>query len=165
MYIYTTNHMYSENEKRRNNPRPRPKHRYDKQLIVVNNISTNAIVTSVVYPAAVFPSVVMGIVIQGSSATQGAANVPFMWALVVVPQGTTVSAIATANQSTLYAPEAMVLAFGTGTVTAGAIHPFYIKTKTGRKINAGDTIQFTMVSTTANAVQHTYTIQFFLKTG
>lgn len=156
--------MITSDERRRNNPRPRPKHRFDKQLIVINQATNNSTATTVVYPAAVFPSVCMGVVVSGASSTTAGANVPFTWALVVVPQGTAISAISSANLTSLYTPETFVMAFGAGTLESGAIQPFLMKTKTGRKINAGDTIQFTVTSSTANACQHTYCVQFFLKT-
>lgn len=154
----------STNEKRRYNPKPRPKARYDKQLICVTQNTNNNVASTTVYPAAIFPSVIMGILISGGSATAGATTSRFNWALVVAPQGTTLSVITSGNAATMYAPEAMVLAFGSGTCIAGANSNFLIKTKTGRKVNVGDVIWMTFIGTDAVATTHNYVVQFFLKT-
>lgn len=153
---------FTSDERRRNNPKPRIKHRFDKQLVVVSQTTNNSTATTTVYAAAVFPSVCMGVVIVGSSTSQSLST--FTWALAVVPQGTTISAISAGNGSTMYSPESQVLAFGAGVTNDGSANPFFIKTKTGRKINTGDTIGFTVTSPTAVDTTHVYVIQFFLKT-
>lgn len=154
---------FSSNEKRRNNPK-RIKHRFDKQLMLVNTTTNNSTTTTTLYPAAVFPSVVMGVVICGSVTTLVNVSTTFVWCLVVVPQGTAVSALSTADGATIYSPETFVMAFGAGTVSSSGPVELHTKTKTGRKINAGDLIRFTMSSTTANIVTWCVAVQFFLKT-
>lgn len=160
--LYVQMNSFTTDERRRNNPKPRTKHRFDKQLIVVAQTTNNTTVTTTVYPAAVFPSVCMGVIINGTSSGTAAAVVT--WALVVVPQGTTISGISATNAATLYSPENMVLAFGACTTHSGSPVTFFVKTKTGRKINTGDTIALTITSPTATATVHTFVVQFFLKT-
>jgi len=142
---------------------PRIKHKFDKQVINVQATTTNAVTNTVIFPAATYPCVVMGIVISGSSQSLSAALIgAFQWLLVVVEQGTVVSV--PAFNGTSYSPEQQVMCFGTGVVSVGAMMQFQTKTKTGRKLRTGDTLQFILQSNTAGlAVAHSYTIQFFLK--
>jgi len=142
---------------------PKVKHRYDKQLININQTTTNAIANTTVFAAATYPAVVMGLVISGTSSSITAALTPaFQWFLVIVEQGTTVSAPAFGGGA--YAPEQCVMAFGAGVLQPGMGNQFFVKTKTGRKIRTGDTIVFIVQSNVAGAaVNHTYLVQFFLK--
>lgn len=142
---------------------PKVKHRFDKQLININQTSTNAVINTTIFAAATYPAVVMGLVISGCSSCITAALAPFFqWFLVIVEQGTTVSVPAFGGSA--YAPEQQVMAFGAGVLQPGMGCQFFVKTKTGRKIRTGDTIVFIVQSNIAGAaVNHCYNVQFFLK--
>lgn len=138
---------------------PRVKHKFDKQLININ-VATNNNQNNTLLYTATYPSVIMGVVVVGTSLGI-AGGVNFQWFLVVVEQGETPFVVAWSGSC--YNPEQQVLCFGAGYSDSSAPNQFYVKTKTGRKLRAGDTVYFITASNTAVALSHTYNVQFFLK--
>lgn len=152
---------FSVNEKRRYNPKPRPKHKFDKQLINVNTTTNANTAAPIILFTATYPCVVMGMVISGCATTNAAGVNSLEWFVVLVEQGTTVSAPAFSGSA--YAPEQQVMAFGAGLSQSGSMTQFHVKTKTGRKMRAGDTLNWVCSSLVAGVVEYCFIVQFFLK--
>lgn len=154
--------MYTTDERRRNNPRrPVVKHKFDKQLINIQ-VTTNASQSNTTLITMTYPCVIMGLIVNGTSSTVVAAvNIPYNWVVTCLEQGDTTNNIA--FNGTMYAPEQNVMAYGSGLDNTGSSDHHYIKTKTGRKMRAGDSLVFSVASLTANAMSHNYTVQFFTK--
>lgn len=152
-------------------PTRRAKRPIDKKLtnvLVSNIVAAKQDVT--LYDSATFPGTITGLrwdlcyVRSGGTATTFGH---FKWAIVVVPAGTTISTINMASAGSMYDPEQMVLAFGSGcTWDAAAGNPIMYSgsTKSMRKLKAGDKLVFTTFGTATERHDVAGTVQFFYKT-
>lgn len=142
--------------------RYRKNHTYDKQIFNINTTTTNS-ATSQSLITLTYPCVAMGIVVSGGSISE-TDSVPsaVQWFLVKLEEGQVVDTISFNAAS--YQPEQAVLCFGAGPVNINSPLSFMVKTKTGRKMKAGDQVVFVISSTVAaKVIRHCYTVQYFLK--
>ena len=145
------------------------KHNYDKQLINVSQL--NAGTAQKLLYTSTYPCVVCGIVINGTTTTTYSTNpIIFQWFIMIVRQGeSTTPPISFDNglgAAVATIPEEHVIVFGAGCVSTTTFAPCECKTKTSRKLMAGDKLYFflsTAVPLSFN-VCYCYTIQFFLRT-
>jgi len=161
----------SKRQRTSNAPTRRAKRPIDKKLtniIVSNLIAAKQDVT--LYDSATFSGTITGlrwdicVVRSGGTATTFGH---FKWAIVVVPAGTTISTINMASAGSMYDPEQMVLAFGSGcTFSNAGENPlmFTGTTKAMRKLKAGDKLVFTSFGTATERHDLSGTVQFFYKT-
>lgn len=156
--------MSDESNRRRHTDRNRNavKHKYDKQL-VMSNLNTNNNQVNTVLFTATYPCVIMGLIVDGVSIGSTAALEFYGWVIVLVEQGDTLNNMSLGNGTTMYSPEQSVMCFGSGITNVNWGNQHHKKTKTGRKLRAGDQIVFTVASTTAVQMDHMYSVQFFLK--
>lgn len=152
--------MHTTDEKRRFHPKPRPNYKFDKQLInvgaTVNNSQSNTSLFSATYPC-----VLMGLIVEGGSVTVAAAAQTITWYVHVVEQGVNIPVIAYGGSA--FQPEQQVMCFGTAMIVNNVGAYFSKKTKTGRKMKAGDQLYFSFASNVAQTANYDFTIQFFLK--
>lgn len=135
-------------------------YKFDKQLINVNGgVNNNQVNTSLF--TATYPCVVMGLIVHGGTNTLAAALQGFQWFVHVVEQGTAVPTIAYGGSC--FQPEQNVLAFGSGMIATSGNYFTQIKTKTGRKLRAGDQLYWSIASNVAQTANYMFNIQFFLK--
>ncbi len=141
----------------------------NKDLVVVS-ITTVAgsQVSSVLRAAVTFPSTMTGLrwSISVFNAA-GSAPTKFFWAIVIVPQGTTASTMSISDGSTFYSPEKNVLTFGVQsslTSVAAQTQMFEGSTKTMRKLQVGDVINFIAIAEATNTWTVHGVVQYFLKT-
>jgi hypothetical protein len=144
----------------------RAKRPIDKKLInvVVNNlVAANQTVD--LYTAS-FPGTITGLrwdlAFQRTVTNTTIAN--YGWAIVLQPQGTTVSTMSLTGS--LYDPEQMVMAFGRGNSFDPSQDPsmFVGDTKSMRKLKAGDKLVFVAFGTATHEHEIGGTVQFFYKT-
>lgn len=116
-----------------------------------------------------FPCTITGLRWEISNETDSAAEVIFIWAIVLLREGVTASTIGFGGGATVYAPEQDVLAWGctelpANTSTAG---PVMFKdvgtTKTMRKLKEGDQVVFISKPNIATTGGQVGVIQFFCK--
>lgn len=144
----------------------RAKRPIDKKLAnVVINTLVAANQTVDLYTAS-FPGTITGLrwdisVLRTVTATTLST---YGWAIVIQPQGTTVSTMSLTGS--LYDPEQMVMAFGRGTSWDPTQDPsmFQGDTKSMRKLKAGDKLVFVAFGTAVNAHEVAGVVQFFIKT-
>lgn len=142
----------------------------DKKIIgLVQTLSSAAQVATTLLTVT-FPCTIVGIR-WNISTIQGHvdADSSFRWAIVVVRDGVTVSAIGGGNGADFYTPEQDVFTWGTGFLAAkdngnGNI-TLQIEghTKSMRKLQGGDTIQFIGTCDQVGGVHLTGAVQFFCK--
>ncbi len=142
----------------------------DKKLICVVQTLSSAADTTTTLVTTTFAATIVGIRwdinIKGNLSTGDSQN---YWALVVVRDGLSASAMAVGNGNEFYTPEQDVLAFGNTQVTDmdATTGPRSIQysgsTKSMRKLQGGDTVQLIGGSGSVNAATLVGTIQFFLK--
>lgn len=151
-------------------PARRAKRPIDKKLTNVQ--ITNLIAgkqTVDLYAAATFPGTITGLrwslsVVRSGGTANTVGN--YKWAIVIVPAGTTDSTIAMGAGGSMYDPEQMVLAFGSGctyNIGDGAVI-YEGSTKSMRKLKAGDKLIFTCFGTATERHDISGTVQFFYKT-
>lgn len=150
----------SNSKKHNNGNYVKKTYKFDKQLINVNGIVNNNQVNTSMYTCS-YPCVIMGLIIHGGTNTLAALVQGFQWFIHVVEQGTAVPTIAYGGAA--FAPEQNVMAFGSGMVATSGNYFTQVKTKTGRKLRAGDQLYFSMASNVAQAMNYMFDIQFFLK--
>ena len=142
----------------------------DKSLIVVNQVATTTVnVTQL--KSTTFPCTVVGLrwsVTSLALAVSGNSNTA--WAIIVVRDGESTNAPSLANAAKFYTPEQNVLAFGMfhsrdadAAVGGPLTQTFEGSTKTMRKLNAGDVLQFISFSDRVAACDMNGIIQFFCK--
>ena len=91
------------------------------------------------------------------------------WALVIVKDGEAANTPSQSNGADFYTPEQNVMAFGVAQVRdndagSGPVTiVFEGTTKTMRKLNQGDLLQFISISNVANSASLNGVIQFFCK--
>ncbi len=147
----------------------RAKRPVDKQLINIVHDTTNAQVVTVV-ETFTFPGTITGLrwdVVHTMSAD--ATVIQGVWAIVIARDGDVPNQLALTNTTTLYQPETHVLAFGAWTGVkdadgAGSTIHWNDSTKSMRKVQAGDSLNFISFATTANSGDLSAIVQFFLKT-
>ncbi len=140
----------------------------DKELIYVSQTATTAN-TLTTLKTATFPCTVVGLrwdmaircIISTASATVN-------WIIVLVHDGNAANTISQSNGADMYTPENDVMAFGTADVNDNdAVGPISVhvqgQTKTMRKMQQGDVLQFITISTVANAATVRGVVQFFCK--
>ncbi len=151
--------------------RGKAKGNLNKELVVVSKgtISTQVSTTLI---TATFPCTIVGLRWNFSAAQDaGTAAVNLFWAIVVVREGNTANALSKTDAATMYSPEENVMTFGVGQFEPGAgTEKVYntIKwddsTKSMRKLQGGDSLQFIVVAAATNTVSLAGCVQFFCKT-
>ncbi len=142
----------------------------DKELIVVNHVTTTSNVLTTL-KTATFPCTVVGLrwnFAIRNTATSG-DNLVF-WIIVLVHDGQSANTLSTSNGADMYTPENDVMAFGTVHLTDAdlanggpAIMHVQGQTKTMRKMQQGDLLQFITLGSVATGGTAIGTIQFFCK--
>lgn len=139
----------------------------NKAIIVIakTGIATTAQVATLLITAT-FPGTIVGLRwnINGRPTT-GTNSADYRWAIVIVKEGQTPAAISGGDASNFYNPEQHVLTWGGGFTSPGN-NQFNenSSTKTMRKLQAGDTLQFIVKNFNANPLDLGGEIQFFYKT-
>jgi len=140
----------------------------DKSLKVTSLTVAGTQVSTELQPAMTFPGTLTGLRWSLSLYNNaGTGDTQIVWAIVVVPQGTTASTLSIANSATLYSPEQNVLTFGyAGSLTSvGAQNNMFEgSTKTMRKLKVGDTMVIIAIAEATNTWNMNGCVQFFLKT-
>lgn len=141
----------------------------DKQLINISQYVTTTATNTTLYTAT-YPGTITGIrwdlqcIGIVNSLNQG------RWFIAHTRDGYTPNAPSLTGGSSLYQPETDVLAFGAllnyPDATVGVDTPITISgsTKTMRKLQAGDRLDFVSLGSVANSMFMAGTIQFFIKT-
>ncbi len=156
--------MSERRAKRRNTRAARP---IDKKLICVSHTTMDATQKETVLMTATFPCTLVGL--RWSLACvqdAGASNSQYVWSIVISRDGKSPSALALGDTNEMYTPEQDVLAFGAGVQTGsdlGDAQMFNSATKSMRKLQAGDTLQFIAKGTATNTTAIHGIIQFFCK--
>lgn len=86
------------------------------------------------------------------------------WALILVKDGNIVSTMSTSDAASFYEPEQNVLAFGVSDIGVLDQVTWNDKTKTMRKVMAGDQVQLIAISDSAANTRLKGVVQFFCKT-
>lgn len=138
-------------------------YRFDKRVYNVSVSTTGTTQNDVTITTITYPCVIMGIIITGGSLVQPAETVGgnIQWVFILVEDGDPNNTIGFNGQT--YNPEQSTMCFGCGFATTTTPYQCYHKTKTGRKLRQGDEIHFIVRNNSIADVDHTYTIQFFLK--
>ncbi len=134
------------------------------QTATTSNVATTLKTTT-------FPCTIVGLrwdfVFQASST---AGNGIVSWVIVLVKDGNTANTISQSNGADMLTPEQNVMAFGTigmldADTTTGGPKQVHIQgsTKTMRKMQGGDLLQFISLSSLASAGTINGTVQFFCK--
>jgi len=140
-----------------------------KELIFVSHTATTAN-TATTLKTTTFPCTVVGLrwaltFLSSSTASSGTVS----WIIVVVKDGNSANTISQSNGADMYTPEQNVMAFGTvQTIDAdlgAGPQSFNImgSTKTMRKLQPGDLLQFISLSSVANSTVVRGVVQFFCK--
>lgn len=143
---------------------PRP---VDKQLVVVQNLILATQVSQVLHTST-FPCTITGLRWDLEVASDHAAKDRLGWAIVIVKDGLSASALSFTGGSDFYTPEQNVLAFGTCALNAnttgdGSEH-YSGSTKTMRKLMGGDQLVFIANGAVAANKELFGVVQFFCKT-
>ncbi len=140
-----------------------------KELIFVAQTATTSNVATTI-KTTTFPCTIVGLRWSITFESQVSTNNSVIsWIIVVVKDGNTANTISQSNGADMYTPEQNVMAFGTVTVLAndetGGNQNSMIQgtTKTMRKLQGGDLLQFITLSNVANSTLVKGTIQFFCK--
>ncbi len=155
---------------RRNVPLVRGSRRpTDKELIYVNQTATTSNVTTTL-KTATFPCTVVGLRWSIAARNLLTTGSPVLnWIIVLVHDGNSANTISQSNGADMYTPENDVMAFGTLILndadsgqgpTAGSIVG---QTKTMRKMQQGDLLQFITFSSLASGFAVSGVVQFFCK--
>ncbi len=141
----------------------------DKELIYVNQTCTTSNVSTTM-KTATFPCTIVGLrwnlTIRSLIST---ASPTVNWIIVVVRDGNSANTISQSNGADMYTPEQDVMAFGTVTVAdtdvgqGPTIMHIQGTTKTMRKMQQGDLLQFITLASVANGAEALGVVQFFCK--
>ncbi len=140
----------------------------DKELIFVNQTATTANVTTTM-KTATFPCTVVGLRWDFIMEALVTTNSTISWIIVIVRDGNAANTISQSNGADMYTPEQDVMAFGTVHVVAndetGGNMNAHIQgqTKTMRKMQQGDLLQFISLSNTVSSAAVRGVVQFFCK--
>jgi len=139
-----------------------------KSLIFVEQ-STGTSNTSTTLITATFPCTILGVRWDGYASALLVPGPMVVWAIVIVREGNSDSAIGISDGSTFYNPEQNVLAYGVmnpqGSGFPGgpvSVH-FDGQTKTMRKLQGGDRLMFIARSDIAAGPDIACVVQFFCK--
>ncbi len=141
----------------------------DKELIFISQNATSSNVTTTL-KTATFPCTIVGL--RWSFSVTGlvtTGNPTTNWIIVLVKDGNAANTISQSNGADMYTPEANVMAFGTATnldtdATAGntVVH-INGSTKTMRKMQQGDLLQFVSFCSITTGANVKGVVQFFCK--
>ncbi len=141
----------------------------DKELIYVSQTATTSNVSTTL-KTATFPCTIVGLRWNfAMSSNVSTTNSVVNWIIVLVHDGNSANTISQSNGADMYTPENDVMAFGTVSVlandeTAGSTFgQVQGQTKTMRKMQQGDLLQFITISDVANGAKVNGVIQFFCK--
>ncbi len=140
----------------------------DKELIYVSQTATTAN-TVTTLKTATFPCTVVGLRWSISFLSAIATSSPFVnWIIVIVRDGNSANTISQANGADMYTPENDVMAFGTimtgdSDLNGPIVANISGTTKTMRKMQQGDLLQFITLSSAANSTTVRGVVQFFCK--
>ncbi len=139
-----------------------------KRLIYIT-LGTISTQTNSVLITNTFPCTITGLRVEMKVLQDGGtAPGEYSWAIVIVKQGQTVPLFGTGNLSNFFVPETNVMLFGAGAHSRAdgnnsGTH-YDNATKTMRKMQGGDTLQFICIGKATNTSRFTGCIQFFCKT-
>jgi len=133
----------------------------DKQLISATGALTGAQVASRVVLSA-YPCTLIGLR-WSIGATKAASTGVFVWAIVVVPEGTTESTLVLTNEAAMYSPEQNVVAFGVGLLDTSNHYAVEGSTKAMRKFKVGDKLLLIAKADGDHTSTLRATVQCFLK--
>ena len=139
-----------------------------KELIAIakDDVTSTQVVT--VFLTATFPCTITGLrwdlnFLQDGGTGASAGH----WCIAVVREGVTVDTLSLTDGATFFSPEANVMAFGVNLGQATPASTVNLKgasetgsTKTMRKLQTGDTLQWVFVGTTTHTQQVRGIIQF-----
>ena len=141
----------------------------DKELIYVAQTCTNSN-TATTLKTATFPCTIVGLRWSMSFLTAVSTSSPVVnWIIVLVHDGNSANTISQSNGADMYTPENDVMAFGTvqtsdSDISAGPLAvQVQGQTKTMRKMQQGDLLQFITFSSAANSTNVRGVVQFFCK--
>ncbi len=138
----------------------------DKELKVVNQPTISSQVATTL-KTATFPGTIVGLRWSlGAVQDAGTDITQLTWAIVVVQDGQTASAISLTDAGDMYTPEQDVLAFGSVVSTGTDLSAERIEgtTKTMRKLKQGDVLQLIAIAEATNTWLLFGAVQFFYKT-
>ncbi len=137
----------------------------DKELKVVVKGGMAGTQVATTLKTTTFPCTIVGLRWEISAFQDGGTGGgSYSWAIVVVRDGNSASAIATSDGSDFYTPEQDVLTFGRGAHDNNvSVQMHSGSTKTMRKLLGGDLLQFIAVGTATNTTDLRATVQFFCK--
>ncbi len=147
---------------------PAAKRPIGKNLVAVSQSVTNSQTATTLFTTT-FPATIVGVRWSLALIGNATASAAGKWMIVIVRDGVTADTIALSDAASVFQPEQNVLAFGDFRVgdldVAGGIATWHNEgsTKTMRKLQGGDLLQFIALQSTANAAALTGTIQFFTK--
>ncbi len=140
-----------------------------KELIYVAQTATTSNVATTI-KTTTFPCTIVGLRWSMSFSSQVSTNNAVVnWIIVLVKDGNTANTISQSNGADMYTPEQNVMAFGTVSClandeTGGNQNQQVMgSTKTMRKMQGGDLLQFITLADVANSVVVKGVIQFFCK--
>lgn len=135
--------------------------------VVKATVSTTQLTTTLF--TTTYPATITGLRWMISANSLIAADTTIQWAIVKVNQGLSASTMGAADAGTFYLPEQNCLVWGIGYIKGstsaqgpGALM-FEGDTKTMRKLQGGDTLQFIVVAGVANSAGIIGSVQFFTK--
>ncbi len=146
-----------------NVPNRRP---IDKELKFISKSGLTSTQTGSVLKTTTFPCTVLGIR-WDLSVTQdgGTGDASGAWAIIVVHDGDAANSISFTDGADFYTPEQDVLAFGAWNINSNYTNRgFQGATKTMRKLQQGDQLQWICLGVVTNTSAIRGIIQFFCKT-
>lgn len=137
----------------------------DKNLKVIHKSPITDSQVSTTLVTSTYPCTITGIRWNLSASNHSAASVHnVFWALILVKDGNIVSTMSTSDAASFYEPEQNVLAFGVSDIGVLDQVTWNDKTKTMRKVMAGDQVQLIAISDSAANTRLKGVVQFFCKT-
>ncbi len=140
-----------------------------KELIYVAQTATTSNVATTL-KTTTFPCTIVGVRWSMTFSSQVSTNNAVVnWIIVLVKDGNTANTISQSNGADMYTPEQNVMAFGTVSLlandeTGGNQNQQVMgSTKTMRKMQGGDLLQFITLADVANSVVVKGVVQFFCK--
>ncbi len=137
----------------------------DKVITVINHANTTSADVNTQLYLATYPSTMTGLrwdlsFFQGS----GTAVCTWVWAIIYLRQGETLDTLTFSDQVTLYEPEQSCLTWGFGIIDASTqTKRHHGSTKTMRKMQVGDTIEFIIKGVVNDGVSTRGAVQMFQK--
>ncbi len=138
----------------------------DKKIITIET-SVGDTQVPIQMVSATFPCTVVGIRWEVSITNSSDDHNTFVWALVLVKEGTAVDTLGLSSGAAMYNPEQNVLTWGVHNSVQQATDIGFNwtgDTKTMRKLQGGDQIQFIAISGETGGHELVAVVQFFCKT-